>query len=282
MTTTSTGDDTARWSNALYPVVESDWNHWSNPLEYARKQVRRRFKTQREANAWLAKMNHQLNTGDYVDPTNILLREYLQDWLTDHARNIRETTLSTYRGLIRNHINPSLGHTPLAKLKPMNLQAFYREKLEAERSDGRNGGLSPSTVRQMHAILHRALKTAVHLGMLASNPADAVEPPQPSAHHREISFLTAEQVRQLFSHADENSTYYPIYHLAVFTGLRRGELLALRWQDVDLSTRTASIRRALTGTYDGRLIVHRPQKPGGETEPSLYQGRRPDCSESTV
>lgn len=228
-----------------------------------RRQRRRRFETKREADAWLAEINHQLNTGSYVDPATVTLREYLADWLSDHGTNLRETTLSTYRGLIRNHIDPALGDIPVSKLTPMHLQSFYREKLESGRRDGKDGGLASSTVRQMHAILYRALKTAIQLKMLSSNPADAVEAPRPAARQREMNFLTAEQVRQLFQCADEGSTYYPVYHLAVFTGLRRGELLALRWEDVDLDGRTASIRRALTETYDGKLIVQPPKTRTG-------------------
>ena len=145
----------------------------------------------------------------------------------------------------------------------MHLQSFYRSKLQSGRKDGKEGGLAPASVKQMHAILHRALKTAVQLKVITNNPANAAEAPEPSARKNEMRFLTIEQVRQLLKHAGETSTYYPIYQLAIFTGLRRGELLALRWSDVNLDNRTASIRQTLTETYDGDLIKQPPKTRSG-------------------
>jgi hypothetical protein len=120
------------------------------------------FDTKREAEAALSKTLTEINKGSYIEPSNMLVREYLQRWLDDYAQhNCSSKTVERYADLIRNHISPALGSLKLRELKPFHLQELYSKALCEGRKDG-NGGLSPRTVHHIHRLLHNALNSAVN------------------------------------------------------------------------------------------------------------------------
>jgi integrase len=142
------------------------------------------------------------------------------------------------------HLIPRLGKIPLSKLRPQHVQALYSTKLEE--------GLSPTTVRHLHAALHRALDSALRLGLVQRNVSEMVDPPR--MHHREMTALSAEQARALLNAAAGNRLE-ALYVLALTTGMRQGELLALKWRDIDLNEGTLQVRASLQRTRGGFVFA---------------------------
>lgn len=223
------------------------------------------FKTKKDAEKAMAKTIHELDQGTYVEPKKITLAEYLPEWLDNHGKhNLKPTTYATYSCFIKNHIIPSLGSLTLNQLQPLHLQKFYTKKLENGRTDGK-GGLSPQSVRYLHAILRKALDHAVKWQIINRNVAKFVDPPPITKI--EITTLTSEQVADFLYHA-KNDRYYIAFLLAVTTGLRRGEILALRWQDIDFQSKVASIRRSLV-LVDNKTVFQDPKTYGSQRSISL-------------
>ena len=193
--------------------------------------------TKKQAEAKLAQVLHELNTGEYVEPSKLTFGEYLDRWLADYVRpNLRPKTAAWYEGIVKTHLKPSLGSVPLARLSPLHLQRYYNEALQGGRkgtSYGKTPGspLSVASVRGHHRAIHAALEQAVRWGLVARNVADAVEPPR-IEKKREMRVLGAEEVQRLLDVAYRESRQPELYVLAVTTGMRLGELLGLRWQDI--------------------------------------------------
>ena len=160
--------------------------------------------------------------------------EYLDRWLADAEGRVRPKTHRRYADLVKVHLLPALGKKRLAALSPDHLRALYADRLRA--------GYAPRTVGHAHTLLKQVLGQAVADGLIPRNAAGAVRPPRSGA--KEIRPLSREQVRTLFA-ACRGDRYEALYVLAVTAGLRRGELLGLRWEDVDLEGRTLQVRRTL-------------------------------------
>ncbi len=209
---------------------------------------RRRYvsgKTRQEVADKLAEALSNRNKGLVFDDDGITVGEYLDRWLRDAVRGtVRESTYSRDAYLVANHAQPALGRLRLKHLKAIDLQGLYRDRLDA--------GLSPSTVQKLHHVLHKALAQAVRWDMIARNPADAVKPPSPTA--KQMRPLSAEESRRLLE-AARGDRLEALYVLALHTGMRRGELLALRWEDADLDAATVRVRRTLTRVENGRRLA---------------------------
>lgn len=204
--------------------------------------------TRRDAQRELARLMNEINTGAYVEPARISLAEYLDRWLLDYAKpKVAGTTYDRYQEMIESHIKPALGTYALPKLAPLHIQGFYSRALASGRKDGK-GGLSPQTVLHFHRLLHKALAQAVKWQLLARNPVDAVEPPKPKP--QEMQVLDEGETATLLRQLEGSRLYVPVL-LAVTTGLRRGEILGLRWADVDLARKSITVAQSLERTVDG-------------------------------
>jgi integrase len=180
--------------------------------------------------------------GILVDDKNLIVSEYLDRFLEDVQRgSVRESTYSRDKYLITNHVKPALGRVKLKNLGAMHLQRLYREK--------RDAGLSASTVQKVHHILHKALAQAVRWDLIARNPTDNAKAPTPTS--KEMHPLSASEARKLLEAAG-GDRLEALYVLAIHTGMRRGELLGLKWSDVDLENSRIGIRRTLTRTDGGK------------------------------
>ncbi len=182
-----------------------------------------------------------------VDP-KLILRDYLGTWLRDSVKDsVRPTTYHRYEGVVRLHVNPLVGHTKLLKLTPAKVQALYRDRLDS--------GCSARTVQYVHVTLHKALDQALKWGMVPVNVTEAVAVPRVAKE--EVRPLSPAQVK-VFLKAVEGERLEPMFTLAVTTGMRQGELLGLKWEDVDLDEGVVRVGRTLS--LDGKKIVFSPPK----------------------
>ncbi|MDY6918451.1 MAG: site-specific integrase [Chloroflexota bacterium] len=222
--------------------------------------------TKRDADKRLAELLHQLDTGAFMSPGKTTVADYLERWLADYAQaNLAPRTFEGYRTIIRGHLIPGLGQLPLTRLKPEHIQRYYSDMLSHGRADGK-GALSPRTVRHHHMVLHKALDTAVKWGLLSRNPADAISPPRcqsPQWH------TLGEHDIQVLLEAAKSTPYYAFFYTALFTGMRRSEILALRWCDVDLVMCQAYVRRALHHLLSGEVVIRPPKSATGSRTVAL-------------
>jgi integrase len=183
----------------------------------------------------------------------------LSRWLEDSVKDtVRNTTYERYEQISRTHIAPMVGGIKLKALSPTHVRGLYKEKLSS---------LSPRTVQYIHVTLHKALKQAVGDGLIPRNATEAVKPPQ--VRREEIRPLTPEQVKVLLD-AASGDRLEALYVLAIHTGLRQGELLGLKWDDIDLEAGTLQVRRALiTGRGGPQLAA--PKTKGSRRRVSLTE-----------
>jgi integrase len=193
-------------------------------------------KTRQEAAEKLSKAMADRDGGFIFDVENLTVGEYLNRWLLDSVRGtVRVSTYERHESIIRTHLVPTLGRIKLKTLTPTHVRGLHREKLDAH--------LAPATVRKIHSTLHKALSQAVRDGLIPRNAA-AVKAPRPAP--KEMHPLAPNEARRLLETASAvGDRFEALYVLAITTGLRRGELLGLRWEDVDLEHGILRVGRAL-------------------------------------
>lgn len=201
-------------------------------------------KTRAEVAKKLNKALSDREDGLIFEAGTLKVGEYLERWLKDSVEgNVRSRTLSNYQMQVRRHIAPTLGRVQLKNLTPAHVQGLYRQKLDS--------GLAPSSVRYIHAVLHRALKQALRWGLVPRNVAQAVDIPK--LVNEEVEALSPEEARA-FLKAARGDRFEALYVVAVTCGLRRGELLGLKWTDLDLGEgriKTLRVARQLQRLRDG-------------------------------
>lgn len=205
--------------------------------------------TKRDAQRELRKLLEAVDRGMVADAGRMTVGDWLKQWIEEARHSVAPKTHERYGQIVDKHLVPALGTIPLAKLAPVHIQAFYSDALKSGRLDGR-GGLSPQTVVHFDRVLHLALKRARALRLIAVNPVEDAE--RPKVEDREMQTLTEKQTARLLAAASTTRIYVPIV-LALATGLGRGELLALRWQDIDLSTGIVEVVRSLEQTKGAGL-----------------------------
>jgi len=198
-------------------------------------------KTRQEVSEKLTRAMADRDGGLVFEGEHRTLSAFLDGWLNGPVKgSVKPSTFESYERMIRNHIKPALGHRRLKILAPDHVQYFYQAKLDA--------GLAPGTVRLMHGILHKALEQAVKWGAVPRNVCKAVTPPKPNPD--EIHPLDAGQAKQILE-ASRGDRLEALYVLAVTAGLRIGELLGLKWEDMDLDAGTLRVRRTRSQARKG-------------------------------
>lgn len=233
-------EKTNRW---YYEVTVS-----TDPVTGKRKRKKKRgFATQKEAQAALTKLLAELESNEYVEPSKVLLSEYLNVFLKVRSNELEKTTYKSEKGNLETHVIAELGNIPLAKLTTARLQKFVND-LTTER------GLKPASVKKIFDPLKIALDRAVIQELIAKNPAIPVV--KPKITREEMTVWTKEDVTTFLNYAEKDRLFM-LFHLALTTGLRQGELLGLRWKDVDLEKGILRVVQVLS--RDGELKV------GGKT-----------------
>lgn len=222
----------------------------------------RGFRNKKEAQAVLAQGIADVERGTYLDPAKITTGEWLKEWLKERERKgLSPTTLRNYRMIVEKHLVPALGAIPLQKLQPLHLRDYYAREQESGRKDQKKvkgGLLSARTILHHHRVLHKALREAEKLGLISRNPADLVDPPKPQK--RIPATLTLEEAERTLELVRGTYLYIPTL-LAIATGARRGEIMGLRWEDVDLERGTVSIRQELL-RVNREMVFWRPKTAG--------------------
>jgi integrase len=184
---------------------------------------------------WLTEQRNKIKKGTYVTDDKISLGEFILSYIEGVAKhNLVPRTYQTYYGYVTNHIVPELGRIKLASLRPEQVQDFYTKKL--------NEDLSTRTVQQIHSILRKTLQQALRWGKVSRNVCDLIDPPRPKREAPNV--LTPEQVN-IFLDAVCNHPYYPIYILAIYTGMRQSEIIGLYTTDIDLDRGTLQVQRTI-------------------------------------
>ncbi|OPY55788.1 MAG: putative prophage phiRv2 integrase [Pelotomaculum sp. PtaU1.Bin035] len=206
--------------------------------------------TKADAQKLLAKLLTELDNGTYIEPDKITLGDYLRDWMKTYVEaNLSPTTVDSYRINVEKHIIPYIGRVPLQELKPMQLQKLYRSLLESGRADGK-GGLSARSVRYVHRNIHEALDHAVRMQLVTRNVAELVTLPKARPYKAKV--YGEQELIYLMRAAQGTDMELPI-SLAVALGLRRGELLGLRWGDVDFDQKCITVNNNLVQTRKGSI-----------------------------
>lgn len=196
--------------------------------------------TRKEADVELRRILRSLDTNQYVDPTKMKVREFLEEWIKTMRSQVSPKTYERYAEIVNYYLIPSLGSSQLVKLDPPSIQKAYTGWETDGRRDRKKGGLAPRTRLHIHRILRSALKHAVRMRLIGYNPADFVVAPR--AKKAPVSTLTIEQSTVLLN-ALKNTyphLYWPVL-LALSTGMRRGEICALRWKNLDFEKKTVRI-----------------------------------------
>ena len=259
---TKDGKETIRW----YVVVDVGIDGGGR----RRQEWHGGFGTRREAEVAQAKLVTDLHTGSYVMPGRITLAEWVREsWLPMTEMRVKPSTFDSYRRNIEIHVLPELGGKPLQQLTPLMLNALYAQ-LATKRAGRR--ALSAKTISYVHTTLHKVLEDAVDAGLVPRNVADRAKPPRPS--RRATNGVQAWEPRELATFLDHarGTRLQAIWRLAAMTGMRRGEVLGLRWSDLDLDVARLSVRHAVVAVAYATI----------ESTPKSHNARVIDLDRETV
>jgi integrase len=253
---TSSGDtvERKRRGRGEGSITQGKDGRWVGRLTYYVDGERKRKPfyghTRQEAARKLTAALKEQQDGLPVSNDRQTVAQFMASWL-DGRHTLKDSTRDSYRRTITKRIEPHIGRLALSKVTPQHLSTLYSTLLSE--------GLASTTVRYVHIIIHQAFKQAVRWGLIARNPAQAVDAPRP--RHYEVAPLTPEQSQELLSVA-RGDPFYALYVLALTTGMRSGEMLALKWADVDLRSSRLHVRRTVQ-SIGGAWVFGEPKTAKG-------------------
>jgi len=248
-------------------IKERSPGHWAiildqrDPATGKRRRKWHSFKgTKRGAQTECARLISEMNGGDYVEPSKLTLAQFLDRWLKHIKPNVSPRTHERYEQIALKNVAPLLGAKVLSKLQPIDISQAYSKALESGRRNG-TGGLSPRTVHHMHRVLFSALGQAERWRLIARNPAALLEKrDRPKIERKAVTTIAAPATAAVFDAARERRLFIPLV-LAALCGLRRGEIVALRWKSVDLDNGQLAVI-ASTEQTDAGVIREKEAKSG--------------------
>jgi integrase len=248
-------------------IRERSPGHWAIILDQRDPATGKRIRkwhsfegTKREAQIECSRLITAISGGTYLEPNKITVAAFLSRWLDHIKSQVSPKSFERYSGLVNQNITPALGAVIIAKLKPAQISETYAKALASGRRDD-SGGLSPRTVGHMHRVLKQALGQAVRWELISRNPADAVDPPK--VDWKPMQTYDLPQTVEVIEAVRDTPLLIPVA-LAVLCGLRRGEICALRWRNVDLNAAQISVVESLEQTKAG-LRFKSPKSGKGRT-----------------
>lgn len=229
-----------------------------DPVTGKRRQKRLSAPTRREVEALIAETMQTAKNGVPADAGKLTVREYMDQWLKSAEPGLKPSTFRRYHDLTRRHVIPVLGNIKLAKLSPLDIQRWHADRLAT--------GLSATSVVHLHYMFHRALEQAMRWNMVPRNVTELVDPPRRSTP--DAATWNATQVGAFLT-AGDKTNLAALWRLALLTGMRRGELLGLIWEDVDLERGTLAVRRTLSRGKAGSWEVGTPKTASGRRSIAL-------------
>jgi len=239
-------------------IYQRQNGRWIAQVRIEGQRLGKSFSTQKECRSWIKDMQEQIENGLSVDGFKMTVHDLFKMWLESIQGSVRPRTLDQYQGVVRNHLEPVLGEIKLRELQPYQIQQLYNSLL-AE-------GKSNRTVQLVHSVIHRALVVGQQLGLVGRNPASAVTPPK--VPQKEMQVLDDNQARQLLI-AAQGDRYEAMYYLAITTGLRQGELLGLKWEDIDFSSGILQVKRQLQRVPGKGVRLSEPKTKAGRRQIQL-------------
>lgn len=216
-------------------------------------------KSREEVQEKLDTLRYLIATNQYIDESKITVQAYLRQWFEAHKPNISINTQEGYRINIEKHLIPRIGEMRLKNLTPMRIQKLYAELLESGRAD-KKGGLSPRSVLYVHRVLKKALSAAVRMKLIRENPAGSVTPPkQEKTAPSGDGIYTENQIVELLQ-AFQGDRLEVAIHLSACMGLRRGEILGLTWENIDLENNLLHVRQAAVYSSATKKIHYKEPK----------------------
>src|ERR1700730_86180 len=235
-------------------IRERSPGHWAIVLDVRDPQTGERKRrwhsfagTKRGAQVECARLLTELKAGTAIDPSRMTVVAFLERWIEHMQGQVAPRSHERYAELCRKNLAPLLGGLTLTKLQPAHISAAYAKALASGRRDGQ-GGLSTRTVTHMHRVLREALQQAVRWQLIARNPVDACKPPR--VEQAEMKVLDAGGTAALIEAARGYSMFVPIL-LGALCGLRRGEIVALRWKSIDLAAGKVAVIASVEQTKAG-------------------------------
>jgi integrase len=226
---------------------------WVAQVTIQGKHVSKYFKMQSEARIWLQSTRTQIQDGLTLAGAQTFLKDFLEHWLKSYASSVRPNTIRSYAGVIQYHILPALGNIKLKDLSIDRIQMFYNNETE--------NGTSPRMVQYIHSVLRRSLNFALRWGLLVRNPALGAI--RPKLLKTEMKTLNGDQVR-VFLSAAKGTRNEALFWIAVSTGLREGEILGLKWSDLDWKTKRLQVKRQLQRLKGEGLVLTEPKSAAGK------------------
>ncbi len=211
------------------------------------------FLMKKDAQDWLHEIQSQVNRGWDYRSGKTTLAEYLPQWLENHQVSLRPKTADQYRRTVEKYIVPNLGKILLKDLRLVRVEKFYSDLLKQ--------GVGVRTINITHRILHCALEKAMRYGFIVSNPCHRAE--LPHAQQREMCVLDERQI-SLFLDAAMTSPHYALYRLAITTGMRQGELLGLKWTDLQWHNSSLLVQRQVQDIRGKGVIYQEPKTRAGK------------------
>lgn len=229
------------------------------------------FKTEKqnlkELEKFVYEFEQKVKSGKYLDGEKLTFQQFTEIWFRDYANvHLEKATLQLYEGLLEKHIIPVIGHLKLSKILPTHLNKLYLT-LNQERKDGKEGGYSAKTIKHIHNTINGIFSAAIKWNIVTDNPCERVETPKLTPNRDKLKFFTLEETErflQAIENEESNETRFTntqfqlFFQMALFCGLRRGELIALEWNDLNFAENSVNICKS-TSMIKGEMITKKPK-----------------------
>ena len=237
-----------------------------DPSTGKRKRQTKVFKRKKDAEIWKAKKLENINTGSFINPSDLTVSQYFLDrWLENHKKPyIALTTYEGYKFTITKHLIPTLGKIRLQDLRADHLENYFNQKRKNGRLDNKKGGLSENSLKKHYVLINEGLKRAVKLKLIKYNPAQAIDSPQPEKYKAPV--MNEIDLLKILNVLKEDYFMYVFVKTALKTGMRRSELLGLEWNDVDFKKGFIKVRKTLLKVNGGSVHLNQTKNESSRRE----------------